>query len=83
MIKSKIHHHTGSNNVTFVLKLPKLIDMFRPRFLKYILWFKNVDNYVMLPPEGPNQISNCGEKRPLDDSQRQSVLVQQKNGKNW
>ena len=37
----------------------------------------------MLPPEGPNQISNCGEKRPLDDSQRQSVLVQQKNGKNF
>ena len=43
----------------------------------------NLDNYVMLPPEGPNQISNCGEKRPLDDSQRQSVLVQQKNGKNF
>ena len=37
----------------------------------------------MLPPEGPNQNSNCGEKRPLDDSQRQSVLVQQKNGKNF
>ena len=43
----------------------------------------NLDNYVMLPPEGPNQISNCGEKRPLDDSQRQSVLVQQKNGKKF
>ena len=37
----------------------------------------------MLPPEGPNPISSCGEKQPLDESQHQSVLVQQKNGKNY
>ena len=38
-----------------------------------------LDNYVMLPPEGPSQSINCEEKRPLDDSQ--SILVQQKRGK--
>ena len=36
----------------------------------------------MLPPEGPNQMSTCGEKRPLDDSQRQSVLVKPANNTN-
>ena len=52
------------------------------RYYQTRLLYLYLDNYVMLPPEGPNQMSTCGEKRPLDDSQRQSVLVKPANNTN-